>query len=99
MTISTRQETVQNKICAACTEPFSGDYAVITVADTGMGISRENLRKMFDPFFTTKEVGKGTGLGLSTVFGIVNAHKGHITCTSELGEGSYLQRIPSNCGK
>ena len=91
LTVSTSQSTVEDMTCQACTETFSGEFVVITVADTGQGMSEEELEKIFDPFYTTKEVGKGTGLGLSTVFGIVNSHNGHITCTSESGKGTTFR--------
>jgi len=64
----------------------AGDYVVIEVADTGVGISPENLPRIFDPFFTTKEVGKGTGL--SMVYGFVKEMKGTIKVTSDVGQGT-----------
>ena len=65
-----------------------GDYVVLSVADTGQGMDATALQRCWDPFFTTKEVGKGTGLGLSTVYGIVEAHGGLITCDSAPGQGA-----------
>ena len=76
--------------CDACHEPFSGDYAVLTLSDSGPGIPDHVLASIFDPFFTTKEVGKGTGMGLSVVHGIVHALGGHITVESEAGKGTAI---------
>ena len=63
-------------------------YMTISVADTGIGISRETQRRIFDPFFTTKKVGQGTGLGLSLLFGFVKEHHGHIDVESEPNFGT-----------
>ena len=60
----------------------AGDEAVFDVADTGVGIAKENLAKVFEPFFTTKQVGKGTGLGLAVVHGIVKMHGGRVQVRS-----------------
>ena len=65
-----------------------GMYALLSVNDSGSGMSEETKQKVFDPFFTTKEVGKGTGLGLSIVYGIIEQHKGNIHMESRPGRGT-----------
>ncbi len=65
-----------------------GQWMVIDVADTGVGIDPENLTRIFDPFYTTKQVGRGTGLGLSVTYGIVEKHGGHIEVKSRVGAGA-----------
>jgi len=80
-----------------------GKYVIITVSDTGMGISEETQKRMFDPFFTTKDIGKGTGLGLSIVYGIIMQHNGFIDVDSEQGKGTtfriYLPAITTLADK
>ncbi|MBV8254164.1 MAG: GHKL domain-containing protein [Chitinophaga sp.] len=63
-------------------------YVVITIHDTGIGMTAEVKEKIFDPFFTTKDVGEGTGLGLSIVFSIIEKHRGKIIVNSAPGEGA-----------
>lgn len=72
-------------------EAKEGPYIVITVSDTGVGISKEILDRIFEPFFTTKDIGKGTGLGLSTVVGIIKSHGGFVNVYSELGSGTNFK--------
>jgi CheY-like chemotaxis protein len=71
-------------------DAHAGNYVVITVSDTGIGIPPEILEHIFEPFFTTKEVGQRTGLGLSTVFGIIKNHDGFIKVGSEAGKGTQF---------
>jgi signal transduction histidine kinase len=73
------------------TEVDEGYWAVIRIADNGIGITKELASKMFDPFFTTKSVGQGTGLGLSISYQIVvERHGGKLYCISEPGQGTEL---------
>ena len=66
----------------------AGEYAVLSISDTGNGISADLMGKIFEPYFTTKEKGKGTGLGLAVAYGIIHEHKGTIKVESEIRKGS-----------
>lgn len=72
-------------------EAKPGSFVLITIADSGMGISPNIINRIFEPFFTTKEHGKGTGLGLSTALGIVKGHGGFINVYSEPGRGTQFK--------
>jgi DNA-binding response OmpR family regulator/signal transduction histidine kinase len=67
-----------------------GNYVVLHISDSGVGMEKEVLGKIFEPFFTTKRAGKGTGLGLSTTYGTINAHNGSIYAESTPGEGTVF---------
>lgn len=91
LTISTELMNVSEDDALRLGDLLTGPHAVISVADTGVGMSPEVIERAFDPFFTTKPIGQGTGLGLSQVFGFVKQSGGTVKLLSELGEGTTVK--------
>jgi PAS domain S-box-containing protein len=91
---------LDEEYAAQYTDVTAGEYAQLTVSDSGIGMTPGVLDRVFDPFFTTKEEGKGSGLGLSVAYGFVKQSGGHIRIYSEPGQGTtvrlYLPRAGGN---
>ncbi|MDB4926704.1 7TM diverse intracellular signaling domain-containing protein [Mucilaginibacter sp.] len=72
-----------------------GESVIIKIADNGIGMNEQTIKKIFEPFFTTKEVGEGTGLGMSIAYNTIKKHNGQITVKSELNKGTeFILKIP-----
>jgi len=91
LTITTTNTILDETYAEPYEELIPGSYVEITVSDTGTGISPEILENVFEPFFTTKGVGEGSGLGLSMVYGFAKQSNGHVTISSEVGQGTTVQ--------
>ena len=95
LTIETANATLDEADAALRRDAPQGPHILLTVRDTGTGMTPETKAHLFEPFYTTKEQGKGTGLGLSTVYGIVRQSGGSIEVISEAGRGAtFLIRFP-----
>ena len=96
LTISTQNVEFDTPVAFGDEEMDAGDYVVISVKDTGVGMAPDIVAKVFEPFFTTKPLGQGTGLGLSMIYGFAKQSRGHVRIESEVGRGTevllYLPR-------
>jgi PAS domain S-box-containing protein len=80
--------TTHNDMKGKLYDPKSGNYVLLTVTDTGIGMDKETMERIFDPFYTTKEMGRGTGLGLASAYGMIKGHGGYVDVESEKGHGA-----------
>lgn len=91
LTIETESVLVNQQFCDAHPWAKPGRYVLLSITDTGVGMSSDLRERIFEPFFTTKPPGRGTGLGLATAYGIVEQHEGMLHVYSELAKGSTFK--------
>jgi CheY-like chemotaxis protein len=100
LTIETANASLDDAYASRHADVPAGQYVMISVTDSGQGMTPEVVAKAFDPYFTTKSVGKGTGLGLSQVMGFVKQSAGHIKIYSEIGNGTAIKiYLPRHFGE
>ena len=100
ITIETANSYLDESYVADHPGATAGQYVMIAITDTGLGMPQEVIARAFDPFFTTKQPGKGTGLGLSQVYGFVKQSQGHIKIYSEPGTGTTVKvYLPRHFGE
>jgi PAS domain S-box-containing protein len=91
LTLEAANAILDREYCQSNPEVTPGQYVMLSVSDTGAGMSRDVQARAFEPFFTTKELGHGTGLGLSQVYGFVKQSGGHLKIYSEVGQGTTVK--------
>lgn len=91
LAIETTKVVLEQKFVEEYGYGAAGEYALVSVSDTGVGMDMQTKARIFEPFFTTKELGKGTGLGLAVVYGIVKEHNGYMSVYSEPGDGTTFR--------
>jgi PAS domain S-box-containing protein len=89
--VAAQRVTLSAMTCSSCRHTFSGEFAELSVADSGTGIGPDVMERMFDPFFSTKDIGRGTGMGLSIVHGVVHEHGGHVVVESRRDAGTTFR--------
>jgi CheY-like chemotaxis protein len=100
LTIETSNAYLDDEYCRHHDGVSPGQFVLIAVSDSGVGMPSEAIERAFEPFFTTKEPGKGTGLGLSQVYGFMKQSGGHVKIYSERGEGTTIKLyLPRHYGE
>jgi PAS domain S-box-containing protein len=89
--VTARRRVLSATHCASCRRSFEGEFAELSVADSGTGIEPDVMERIFEPFFTTKEIGQGTGMGLAIIHGVVHDHGGHVVVESSRGAGTTFR--------